>query len=256
MTPRTGPPGAGGSARLRARLLWGWGNDAMVGSMSSRVRRLFALLSLLSLPVALVVLSGGAASARVATATSPVKATSTVTSSSLGTSSPTFTGPAATGCARAGCSLLTGPFPSPSTAGLSGSSPAAEVAAKNAAIAKKLAAGVTDGPHAMPSPVFKRNGADPTPPTVSCQPLGPGCDPISRSAGGAKGVKGLNAVDSGTLSTNILVPPDIEPADQGLCAEQQVCCRDQQHRRDPGLQLGPAAQVGTHPAGHPDGTHR
>ena len=73
----------------------------------------------------------------------------------------------------------------------------------------------------MPSPVFKRDGADPTPPTVSCQPLGPGCDPISTSAGGAKGVKGLNAVDSGTLSTNILVPPDIEPADQGLCASNK-----------------------------------
>ena len=70
----------------------------------------------------------------------------------------------------------------------------------------------------MPDPVFKKDPADPTPPSVSCQPLGPGCDPISMSAGGAKGVKGLNAVDSGTLSTNTLVPPDIEPADQGLCA--------------------------------------
>src|SRR6204780_4410378 len=190
--------------------------------MPSLVRRLFALLSLWSLPVALIVLSGGAASARVATTTTTVKATSTVTSSSLGTSSPTFTGPAATGCATAGCSLLTGPFPSPSTAGLSASSPsAAGAGAKNAAKAKQLAAGATDGPHAMPSPVFKRDGADPPPPTVSCQPLGPGCDPISTSAGGAKGVKGLNAVDSGTLSTNILVPPDIEPADQGLCASNR-----------------------------------
>ena len=51
---------------------------------------------------------------------------------------------------------------------------------------------------------------------MSCQPLGPGCDPISTSAGGAVGVKGLNAVDSGTLATNPL--GDIEPADQGLCA--------------------------------------
>ena len=54
-------------------------------------------------------------------------------------------------------------------------------------------------------------------PTVSCQPLGPGCDPISRSAGGSVGVKGLNAVDSGTLATNTL-GQDIEPPDQGLCA--------------------------------------
>src|SRR6202161_515085 len=189
--------------------------------MPSLVRRLFALLSLLSLPVALIVLSGGAASARVATTTTTVKATSTVTSSSLGTSSPTFTGPAASGCATAGCSLLTGPFPSPSTANLPTSPPGATAAAKNAATPKQLAAAATDGPHAMPSPVFKRDGADPTPPTVSCQPLGPGCDPISTSAGGAKGVKGLNAVDSGTLSTNILVPPDIEPADQGLCASNR-----------------------------------
>ncbi len=58
---------------------------------------------------------------------------------------------------------------------------------------------------------------DPTPPTVSCEPLGPGCDTISSSSGGAIGVKGLNAVDSGTLSTNVAVG-DIEPADQGLCA--------------------------------------
>ncbi len=55
--------------------------------------------------------------------------------------------------------------------------------------------------------------ADPAPPTVSCQPLGPGCDHISLSSGGAIGVKGLNAVDSGTL-----LGFDIEPADQGLCA--------------------------------------
>ena len=61
-----------------------------------------------------------------------------------------------------------------------------------------------------------RNGPHPTPPSVSCQPLGPGCNPISMSAGGAVGVRGLNAVDSGTLSTNPL--GDIEPTDQGLCA--------------------------------------
>src|ERR1700683_858525 len=174
--------------------------------MPSLVRRLFALLSLLSLPVALIVLSGGAASARVATTTTTVKATSTVTSSSLGTSSPTFTGPAATGCATAGCSLLTGPFPSPSRGALPAPSPAAAAAAKNAATAKQMAAAAADGPHAMPSPVFKRDGADPTPPTVSCQPLGPGCDPISTSAGGAKGVKGLNAVDRRTLGNKTLLP--------------------------------------------------
>jgi hypothetical protein len=47
--------------------------------------------------------------------------------------------------------------------------------------------------------------------------LGPGCDNISFSAGGAFGVRGLNAVDSASQSTNVL-GFDIEPADQGLCA--------------------------------------
>ena len=228
----------------------------MVGSMSSRVRRLFALLSLLSLPVALVVLSGGAASARVATATSPVKATSTVTSSSLGTSSPTFTGPAATGCARAGCSLLTGPFPSPSTAGLSASSPAAEAAAKNAAIAKKLAAGVTDGPHAMPSPVFKRDGADPTPPTVELPAAGPGLRPDQYVGGRREGREGPERGGQRHAEHQHPRPARHRARGPGALRQQQVRCRDQQHRRDPGLQPGPAAQVGTHPAGHPHGTHR
>ena len=175
-------------------------------------RKSLTLLSLLSLPVALVVASGGTAAARVATTTSTVK------SSSLGRVSPTFTGPAATGCAS-GCSLLTGPFPSPSTANLPASSPAAAAAAKQAAAAGAAA----DAHHAMPSPVAPRvnasGGADPPAPTVSCQPLGPGCDPISLSSGGSVGVKGLNAVDSGTLATNSV--GDIEPADQGLCANNK-----------------------------------
>ena len=47
-------------------------------------------------------------------------------------------------------------------------------------------------------------------------PLGPGCDNISTSAGGATGVKGLNAVDSAAHTTNTF--KDIEPPDQGLCA--------------------------------------
>ena len=38
-------------------------------------------------------------------------------------------------------------------------------------------------------------------PTINCQPLTLGCDAISTSAGGATGVKGLNAVDS-VASTN------------------------------------------------------
>jgi len=53
-------------------------------------------------------------------------------------------------------------------------------------------------------------------PTVSCQPLRPGCDNISPFAGGATGVKGINAVDSATHTANIF--KDVEPPDQGLCA--------------------------------------
>jgi len=208
----------------------------MVELMPSLARRLIVFLSLLALPGALVLLPGGAASAAKTTSTvkttSSVKATSHVRSSSLGTFTPTFTGPAATGCASPGCDLLTGPFPAPSTARLTASSPGV---AAGAADAKQLAAAAAaaDAHHAMPSPVARagasagagagvragvKAGADPvTPaPTVSCQPLGPGCDPISTSAGGSVSVKGLNAVDSGTLSTNPL--GDIEPADQGLCA--------------------------------------
>ena len=53
-------------------------------------------------------------------------------------------------------------------------------------------------------------------PSVSCQPLGRGCDRISTSAGGATSVNGLNAVNSASLTTN--PNGDIEPPDQGLCA--------------------------------------
>jgi hypothetical protein len=138
---------------------------------------------------------------------------SNIKSSSLGEFSPTFAGPAATGCLSAGCSLLTGPFPTPSVESLS---------SKEAAVAKPLTgSAIPSRPHVMPWHGRPRPAGvpfvDPTPPAVSCEPLGPGCDTISSSSGGAIGVKGLNAVDSGTLSTNVAVG-DIEPADQGLCA--------------------------------------
>ena len=134
---------------------------------------------------------------------------------------PTFVGPVATGCAS-GCSLLTGPFTAASTAPASSSSLAA---------ASLKAATALSRPHAMPGPTTgglapastgfgaaQPDQAAPTPiiPTVRCQPLGAGCDSISTSAGGATGVKGLNAVDSASLATNPL--GDIEPPDQGLCA--------------------------------------
>ena len=180
--------------------------------------RLSAALLGLGLPIAMFAAVSPPASASIANPQG-----SGVTSSSLGTFSPTFVGPAATGC-PSGCSLLTGPFASPSTASFAvGSAQAsaatkaakADMAARNAAAAKL--ANPSALAHMLPSPMVSKNGPDPAPPSVSCAPLGTGCDKISLSAGGAKGVKGLNAVDSGTQSTNVL-GQDIEPADQGLCA--------------------------------------
>jgi hypothetical protein len=168
------------------------------------VRRI-ALLSVLSLPIALVVTSGGAAVAPIATAGAQIA------SSSLGTYFPTFVGSAATGCAS-GCSLLSGPFSTPQASATSSGVPVATGGTDKPDVAAKVLARF----HALPSPAISRSGPDPAPPTVSCQPRGAGCDTISSSSGGATGVKGLNAVDSGTLSTN--PNGDLEPSDQGLCA--------------------------------------
>ncbi len=180
------------------------------------MRRRVSLISLLLLAVALAValiVAPGAATAAPVTKTAAAAA-SVVKSSSLGQFPPTFAGPAATGCVSVGCALLTGPFPSPSTASLTPSavSPAARAAARHLPE-------TPSHPQALPLPTRQRRGrADPVIPAVSCQPLGPGCDRISTSGGGATGVKGLNAVDSATLSTNQLFPRDAEPPDQGLCA--------------------------------------
>jgi hypothetical protein len=128
-----------------------------------------------------------------------------VKSSSLGVYSPTFVGTAATGC-RSGCSLLTGPnnVPAvpPGTNGSGGSG--------GGTIPKSA--------KSIPAPMQKY-GPDPAPPSVSCQPAGPGCQRIGSSSGGAVGVKGINAVDMGTSLTALGASfTDIEPADQGLCA--------------------------------------
>jgi hypothetical protein len=176
-----------------------------------RVALLF-FLSLLSLIVALCVAPVAATAAPTAPAAGATAGG--VTSSSLGNYAPSFVGPAATGCA--GCSLLSGPFRTPSTADLSSNDPAADPAADPA----------IPNPHgAMPAPDHFSNHlmkaspdpGDPVIPTVSCQPLGPGCDAVSPSSGGAVGVKGVNAVDSATLSTNVL-GFDVEPGNEGLCA--------------------------------------
>jgi len=169
------------------------------------MRHKVALLSLLSLPAMLLVAIGGSAAAAPHGSAAGAQTTA-VTSSSLGSFKPTFTGPAATGCAS-GCHLLTGPFRTPSTAHLSASR-------TRSGQARSL-----DRGRAMP---FLRprvphvNGPVVKVPTVSCQPLRPGCDTISSFAGGATGVNGINAVDSASLKTNFI--GDIEPPDQGLCA--------------------------------------
>ncbi len=170
------------------------------------IRKRVAVLSLLSLLVALLTAFGGAAATTVA-------ATSTVKTTSLGTFAPTFVGPAATGCAK-GCSLLSGPVSATATAA--------------APAATGTGAGTASRPHAMASPnahplhlsaAAKRALAQVASfpvPSVSCVPLGPGCDSISTSAGGATGVKGLKAVDSAKHTANEF--KDVEPPDQGLCA--------------------------------------
>ncbi len=165
-----------------------------------------ALWSALALVVASFVVTGGAATAS--------NSVNTVTSSSLGVFSPTFVGPAATGCNTPGCSLLSGPFDSPSTASLP-TSPSAPIAPTSGQTLT-TAALRTSGFHSLPNPTVLRHGPDPTPPTVNCRLERSGCFQVSNNPGGAVGVKGLNAVDSGSLSTN--PNGDIEPSDQGLCA--------------------------------------
>src|SRR5215469_12026557 len=171
------------------------------------MRYKIALLTLLSLPAMLLVAIGGpAAAAPHGSATSARP--DAVRSSSIGPFRPTFVGSAATGCAS-GCHLLTGPFHVPSVAHLSIKS-----------IGKR--ANSPDRARALPSlPLRPRaarhaNGPRVQIPTVSCQPLRPGCDNISSFAGGSASVKGINAVDSASMKTNFI--GDIEPPDQGLCA--------------------------------------
>ena len=168
------------------------------------MRHKVALLSLLALPAMLLVAIGGSAAAAPHRSAAGAQTTA-VTSSSLGSFKPTFVGSAATGCA--GCHLLSGPFHAPSTAHLSSQSLSGH--AKSLDRARAL-------PRLRPHVPVRGNGPTVQIPTVSCVPLRPGCDNISPFAGGATGVKGINAVDSASLKTNFI--GDIEPPDQGLCA--------------------------------------
>ena len=183
--------------------------------------------------------------------TLPTGVFAATTATTLGSVSPTFVGPAATGCAS-GCNLLSGPTLAPSTASYAlGSSVtrhagaqqvraeinAARVQAAMAAYAAALAhtgmpgksmrdavkaalaayqaGGLRVLPHAQfvaPRSALANLG----PMAMSCTAAGSNCDSISLNPAGAQGVKGLNAVDSGTLPTNPL--GDLDPPDQGLCA--------------------------------------
>jgi hypothetical protein len=177
-------------------------------------RRRVALLSLLSLPVVLLGATGGAT---VATASPTGARSAAVTTSSLGVFKPTFAGTAATGCATA-CQLLTGPLNTPSVA-----------AAARAHAATSQGSAARPRAHVMPLPDIRHihlsaaqrrlltthSPSFPVP-SLSCAPLGRGCDQISTSTGGATSVKGLNAVDSAEHTTNIF--NNVEPPDQGLCA--------------------------------------
>ncbi len=173
-----------------------------------RMRQRLVLLSLF------VVLVGSLGGAAVATGSAKVvRARADSKTTTYGPFSPTFVGPAATGCAS-GCSLLTGPFITTSTTSTTSSSSNGASTTRKAEARRAMRA-PTERSHA---PASLRADATPAPmiPNIRCQPLGDGCDTISTSAGGATGVKGLNAVDSASLSTN--PNGDIEPPDQGLCA--------------------------------------
>jgi hypothetical protein len=167
-----------------------------------------ALLSLLTLPVTLLVATGGAAVAAPHVSTTGARPAA-VTSSSLGKFKPTFVGSAATGCA--GCHLLTGPFRAPSTAHLTArQTQGAQVKATDRARVM---------PRLHPQVPGHSNAAATKIPVVNCDPMRAGCDSISTLKGGATAVKGINSVDSGTMKTNFI--GDIEPPDQGLCAGNQ-----------------------------------
>ncbi|MFZ0977122.1 MAG: hypothetical protein WAN22_33205 [Solirubrobacteraceae bacterium] len=182
-------------------------------------------LVLLSVSVLLVAVLVGASAATGSAKKVTAHAASSNPTITYGPLTPTFVGPAATGC-KSGCSLLTGPYTTTSTP----SSPTTT----NAPATLAAPAGGS-GLHQMPAPTTAGLAAQgyvkeshvratahvaqastPVIPTVRCQPLTLGCDTISSSAGGATGVKGLNAVDSATHTTNEF--SDVEPPDQGLCA--------------------------------------
>jgi hypothetical protein len=179
-------------------------------------------LVLWSLSVVLVGVFVGASAAT--GSASKLRAHTASPTTTYGPLSPTFVGPAATGC-KSGCSLLTGPFTATSTASSAATNAPATMAPTRGSGLHPMPAATTAGLAAQGYVKQSRvraaaHAAQAAPgpgiPTVRCQPLTLGCDAISNSAGGAVGVKGLNAVDSATHTSNEF--SDVEPPDQGLCA--------------------------------------
>jgi hypothetical protein len=169
--------------------------------MAARISGKRILVPILSLSVMVLIAFGGTAAVP---GSASAAARSAVTTSSLGTYAPTFTGPAGSGCS--GCHLLTGPFSTPSIKSVS------------SAAAVRSGATLPSTPRPIPlRAAGRRPGTGPPViPTVNCLQPSFGCDTISTSAGGAVGVRGLDAVDSAQHTANIF--KDVEPPDQGLCA--------------------------------------
>jgi hypothetical protein len=145
---------------------------------------------------------GSSAAAVPAPPVSPPGSLARVTTTTLHAQGPTYAGPAS----RA----IIGPFPgTPSAA--------------SPALTNEMNRQLIKAPIPLPTPREKAlsnyHGAmgsisgSIALPSVSCVPLGAGCDSISTSSGGATGVKGLNAIDSSGI-----YGLTVEPADQGLCA--------------------------------------
>jgi hypothetical protein len=177
-----------------------------------------ALLALVALPVALLSVPAGATAA---TASHTVARSSAVTTSNLGTFRPTFAGPAATGCAR-NCNLLSGPVNTPSVAAAaSGHQVGAGSASLERARTLPPAARPLVNLSAAQQRLLKSKTRSFPVPSVSCLPFRRGCARINTGRGGATSVKGLNAVDSAKLSTNPVGNGNVEPPDQGLCADSK-----------------------------------
>ncbi len=158
------------------------------GFLSARKKILLASIALLA-----ILLTSGALSTSGAFSYSSASSTPSSAGTQLRARPPTFSGSAG--------AFLSGPTLVPSVFGDPLSDPSG------------------NSPSVLPS--HNPKPADPpsttVPPTVSCQPIGPGCDTISTGSGGATtNLFGLNAVNN-----QAAFGYTIEPPDQGLCANNQ-----------------------------------